>query len=1253
MADSTTPKRVTRGSSAIIEAERRNKIASDPMKEITFFVKHQPILSPHISSYTNTDIISNLKEKLSPEQYKLFGTTSFGGFLGLKHCEVQHQLFRFFYIIDCQSDNMTNGTPDSSSTPAISRTVFHEDDYTHPCHPLYVHPSDVLGTSLVSTPFDGTGYGSCRRNILVALSIRNKLDFINGNSQKPSPSSPLARQWQRCNDLVISWLVNSLSKEISRSVEYSEFARQIWNELEERYGKADGLWDEIASISTGRTRVCSCGAKSAEDEEQRAYQFLMGLNDTYVQTRSNILMMKPLPSVGAVYSILLSDETQSNVSAATQFPSTSASFNVGVSRQSYPSKVNFESSKPNVTCKYCKKPGHTIEKCYKVHGYPPNFKFTKTPNIRKTAAHVELTNHPESGTGDIPAEHGTLPQSEDMSAIPGLTKDQYSQLMMLLQQSHLSSSPSTSSLMGSANFAVWIIDSGASDHMTSTKSLLFNVQTLPVPYLVSLPNGYKVKVTNIGSLALLPDLILHNVLYVPSFQYNLISVYKLLSHSDDMVQFTKAACTLHGPSVRKPVVLRKLDNGLYKLFQSIIAPNPDFFSSNHSALSNVSVSNSSVHASVVDECSPVNTISAVDNMNKDEVMSYCQSDNALELGPTASGSIFFSEKGIQHQTSCPHTPQQNGVVERKHRHLLETARALLFQSHLPIRFWGDCVLTATYLINRFPSPLLNHKSPYELLYGSVPSYSHLKAFGCLCYSTVTKLHKDKFSHRSIPCVFVGYPFAKKGYKLYNHISKTCFISRDVIFLEHIFPFFKASDQPSHIFSSPLSTCFDTECSLPPPPTSSSTPPPSSSSIDPPSPILHPAPTPTSSPIPSPPGSNTSFPPDPSPVDHSIPLSSSTLPTLRRSSRPHNPPSYLNSYAANIPEWQDAMRKEFEALEANGTWEIVEQPHGKKPIGCKWVYKVKYKADGSIERYKARLVVRGDTQVEGVDFHETFFPVVFMKLPPGLSVPASTSSPSLVCKLQKSLYELRNFCPEEFSHDQFKIKDLGLLNYFLGIEVLYTPSGVLLHQRKFIHNLLDEFHSLECTAVTCPLELNVKLKAKEGELLPKPEEYRSLIGKLNFLTHTRPDLSFAVQHLSQFMQQPCIPHMKAALHLLRYLKGSADFGIFYNNDPAMSLQVFCDSDWASCPDSRSSVTGFCIFLGGSLVGWKSKKQPVVSLSSAEAEYRAMSKAVAELTWLSRLLSDFGVILSSPVPVFCDSQAALHIAKNPVFQRGQST
>lgn len=181
-----------------------------------------------------------------------------------------------------------------------SRTAFHPDDYTHLCHPLYVHPSDVLGSSLVFIPFDGTGYGSWRR--IVALSVRNKLDFIKAISDRPPENSLLSRQWQRCNDLVISWLTNSLSKGITRSVEYFELAKDISGELEERYGKADGarifelkkelayisqgssesditsyfnrikqLWDEIAFVSSNHLTICTCGGNKKGENEQKVY----------------------------------------------------------------------------------------------------------------------------------------------------------------------------------------------------------------------------------------------------------------------------------------------------------------------------------------------------------------------------------------------------------------------------------------------------------------------------------------------------------------------------------------------------------------------------------------------------------------------------------------------------------------------------------------------------------------------------------------------------------------------------------------------------------------------------------------------------------------------------------------------------------------------------------------------------------------------------------------------------------------------
>ncbi|XP_019265889.1 PREDICTED: uncharacterized protein LOC109243414 [Nicotiana attenuata] len=345
--------------------------------------------------------------------------------------------------------------------------------------------------------------------------------------------------------------------------------------------------------------------------------------------------------------------------------------------------------------------------------------------------------------------------------------------------------------------------------------------------------------------------------------------------------------------------------------------------------------------------------------------------------------------------------------------------------------------------------------------------------------------------------------------------------------------------------------------------------------------------------------------------------------------------YTYAQAAHIPAWQEAMRKEFEALDANKTWDIVELPAGKKPIGCKWVYKIKYRADGSVERYKARLVIRVvaikqgwsmfQLDVNNAFLHGDLHEEVYMKLPQG----SSGNIVILVVYVDDIILTGNNLVEisalKDFLDNEFKIKDLGLLHYFLGIEVNASPSGVFLNQRKF----------------------DSKLKADSGELFDHPKRYRSLIGKLLFLTHTRPDLSFGVQYLSQFLQAPRLPHMTVALHMLRYLKGTFDVGLFYSNSPDCTLIAYSDSDWAACPNTRKSVSSFCVFLGDCLVSWKSKKQLIVSLSSAEAKYKALSKLVAELTWLTRLLPDLSVPISYPVYVFCDNQAAIHIAKNPVF------
>ena len=230
--------------------------------------------------------------------------------------------------------------------------------------------------------------------------------------------------------------------------------------------------------------------------------------------------------------------------------------------------------------------------------------------------------------------------------------------------------------------------------------------------------------------------------------------------------------------------------------------------------------------------------------------------------------------------------------------------------------------------------------------------------------------------------------------------------------------------------------------------------------------------------------------------------------------------------------------------------------------------------------------------------------------------------------------------------KFKIKDLGELHYFLGMELLNVPNGLIMTQKKFTMDLLKEFQCDTLTPTSCPLVAFSKPSLTE-DAPANATAYRKLVGKLNYLTNTRPDIAFSVQYLGQFLQTPITAHMAAAMHTLRYLKKDPSQGLFFNNSQDYNLQAYCDSDWAQCPCTRWSVSGYFIMMGGSPISWKSKKQPTVALSSAEAEYWSMRAVTAELSWLTRILSELQVPSILPIPVKSDSLAALYIAKNPVF------
>ncbi|CAL9217107.1 unnamed protein product, partial [Arabidopsis halleri] len=230
---------------------------------------------------------------------------------------------------------------------------------------------------------------------------------------------------------------------------------------------------------------------------------------------------------------------------------------------------------------------------------------------------------------------------------------------------------------------------------------------------------------------------------------------------------------------------------------------------------------------------------------------------------------------------------------------------------------------------------------------------------------------------------------------------------------------------------------------------------------------------------------------------------------------------------------------------------------------------------------------------------------------------------------------------------FQLRDLGEPKFFLGIEIARTAEGISLCQRKYVLDLLASSGFSDCKPSSIPMEPNQKFSEAAGDTIENIKQYRRLIGKLQYLTITRPDITFTVSKLAQYSSAPKLIHLQAIHKVLRYLKGTIGQGIFYGKDADFTLRGFSDSDWGTCRDSRRSVTGFAVFLGNSLVSWRSKKQDIVSMSSAEAEYRAMSVITKELIWLSALLKALKVPFTLPAYLYCDNTAALHIANNSVF------
>ncbi|KAK5772128.1 hypothetical protein PVK06_048399 [Gossypium arboreum] len=1081
------------------------------------------------------------------------------------------------------------------------------------------------------------------------------------------------------------------------------------------------------------------------------------------------------------------------------------------------------------------------------------------------------------------------------------------------------------------NPTVWYPDSGATNHVANDLDNLQGAAPYTGNHKLYMGNEASIPVAHVGSGLLQTAsrvFRLHNILHVPRICKNLLFVAQFAKDNQVYFEFHLIHCFVKDVKTGSVLLVGHFYNGLYRFDMSSFQESKAVVSSlvtahvtNLAPLASSSLVFNLWHKKLGHLCDK--TIATVlrkcniiaNKFQLSSVCSACQLGKFHKLPFSLSSTVFsapfelvvadiwgpasvkvlqtdwggefrsfpqaLSPLEIHHRLSCLHTSEQNGLVERKHRHIVDVGLTILAQANVPMHLWAHAV----HLINRLPTPVLNGKSPYELLYKSVPTYMHLKVFGCRCYPYLRPFNSNKLQYRSKPCVFLSYSPVHKGYKCLDDNGKI-FISRHVKFDETCFPFSARSNngsalhgirphflhQQTHVpilpgftgasvstdeASCSRSASLSTSHSSPADACSNSHSAPGNTQID-------YSPAAACSDSHSAPGStqvveevatplfnasyanqgqkwhfqtsravgckwifklkrhsdgsiawykgrlvvkgylqeagidfHETFSPVVKPATIRVVLALAVkfgwplrqidinnaflngdlieeiymvqlldslvllfqlmklvavvlplclhhillqlmlvlipiqllailrliilqllhvqipiqlLAVLRLwrrwlllfsmhpmqtraksgifkprifSAELHDTKPVTIAEAFSSKEWTLAAQLEYDALMENNTWDLVLLPANRRAVGCKWIFKLKRHSDRSIARYKGHLVVKGYLQEAGIDFHETFSPVVkpatirvvlalavkfgwplrqidinnaflngdlaeeiYMVQPPGFE--QRYGNQNLVCRLKKALYGLKQALCAWFSKlrdflltsrfvlaksdgslfirktggmllyvlvyvddiivtsnhqssidefvtaldTQFPLKDLGPLSYFLGIEVLPTTNGLFLSQRKYIIDLLKRA-KIECAKGSpTPMATSTRLSQHDGSAIENESDYRSIVGALQYVLITRPDITFAVN------------------------KNTVEYGLHFSAATHLDLVGFSDVNWGTDIDDRRSTTG-------------------------------LAHTVTEIVWLESLLSELHIVPSKKATVWCDNSGAVAISANPVL------
>ncbi|KAJ9542758.1 hypothetical protein OSB04_029264 [Centaurea solstitialis] len=694
---------------------------------------------------------------------------------------------------------------------------------------------------------------------------------------------------------------------------------------------------------------------------------------------------------------------------------------------------------------------------------------------------------------------------------------------------------------------------------------------------------------------------------------------------------------------------------------------------------------------------------------------------------------FWNEEGVARMLIALYSPQQNGIVKRRNRTLIEMTRCLMKAKEVPNQFWGEATRHATYIINRTPTRALVGVTPYEKFYGQKPNLEGLKVFGCVAYERIVSKHLKKLDDRSRPLVYFGKEPGSGGVRLFNPEENKIIISCNVSYNEKIAWNWDKEEKELHegrgskksesgTFVIPWLV---TNGHVPPNPSATEP------TATPQEPIVA-SPDTTSPQSATSPAAEAQTSTESETNNNHDPDGHSELEhnPVRRSNRVSVLPIRLHDYELNMyelmltcdeeprnfkeaimnPEWLKAMTSEIESIEKNKTWKLVPLPKHAKPIGLKWLFKIKRNADGLISRYKARLVAKGYVQEYGIDFDEVFAPTAFLhgelKEEVYVSQPEGfekVGEQGKVYKLEKALYGLRQAprawnikldgilremgfqrclhestvytkvsrgeyiivavyvddlfvtgtCHEITSQfksmmsSKFEMSDLGLLTYYLGIEVSQENDCVTIKQASYAVKILKEAGMEECNAAQCPMEPRLKLLKAEDEPEVEATHYRRVVGCLRYLLHTRPDLAYSVGVVSRYMQSPRESHARAVKQILRYLRGTISLGIRYERCDELKLLGYSDSSHNVDADDGRSTTGHIFFLGKSPISWCSQKQDTVALSSCEAEFMAATSAACQAVWLRELLAEVTRLKKQKVLIRIDNKSTIALSKNPVF------